>query len=209
VRDAAEAGTTMQQASAVVALVSALVTVVVTSLGVLERRRAFKAQQAELIRQATRWSDEFAAERSRQEVQLRKEFLLEQYRYRLTSYAAVMKTLGAVSDVTIGSDKKSSYEALRQKSDLLKATADALYEHLYGAPGLLMTMPTRNYLHAARKECLAFLEGTPGDSAGDRLIDAFFYARRYLRADLELTDDRTPESLEALAKRLGDQSRAP
>jgi hypothetical protein len=69
-----------------------------------------------------------------------------------------------------------------------------------------MTMPTRNYLHGARQECLVFLEGAPDERSGDRLIDAFFYARRYLRADLELTDDRTPENLEALAKRLGDET---
>jgi hypothetical protein len=195
---------TLEQTSAALAVVSAGVAVVVTVLGVLERRRAFAAQQADLQRHAERWEAEFAAERSRQDVQLRKDFLLEQYRYRLASYRDVLRTLGAVSDVMF--DRSSNmYEALYQNKELLRATANALYDHLYGEPGLLMTMPTRNTLHSARRECLAFLEGNGDLEAGDRLVNAFFYARRYLRADLELTDDRTAENLEKLARRLGDE----
>jgi hypothetical protein len=101
---------TLQQASAAVALVSAIVASAVTILGVRERRRAFDAQQKEFEAKEKRWEDEFAAERGRQEVQLRKEFLLEQYRYRLASYPAVMKTLGAVSDVTLRSGETTRYE---------------------------------------------------------------------------------------------------
>jgi hypothetical protein len=98
---------TLAQGSAVIALVSAVVAVVVTTLGIFERRRAFQAQQAELNRQAERWNAEFLAERNRQEVPLRGEFLLEQYRYRVPAYRDVFKTLGAVPDVMLesGPDK--------------------------------------------------------------------------------------------------------
>jgi len=194
---------TLEQASAAVALVSAVAAIAVTVFGVFERKRAFAAQQDDLERQAVHWAVEFAAERRRQEVLLRTEFHLEQYRHRLASYTEVIRTLGAVSDVNFESDVHK-YETLLQNKELLQATAAALYDHLYGAPGLLMTMNTRNYLHGARRQCLDFLNGG-GDllQSGDRLVNAFYHARRYLRADLELMDDRTPENLETLATRLG------
>jgi hypothetical protein len=185
---------TLAQGSAVVALVSAVVAVVVTILGVFERRHAFQAQ-------AERWNAEFLAERNRQEVLLRKEFLLEQYRYRLAAYRDVLKTLGAVPDVRVesGPDK---YKVLHGEKELLRSTAEALRGHLYGEPGLLMTMPTRNSLHSAWRECLLFLKGDGDELSGDVLVDVFFHARRYLRADLDLLDDRTPENLESLVKKL-------
>jgi hypothetical protein len=134
---------------------------------------------------------------------VRKEFHLEQYRYRLASYPAVMQTLGAVSDVGFKSGKNDTWY---QSKEVLQATPDSLYDHLYGAAGLLMTMPTRNHLHAARQECLAFFERASDERPGAPLVKAFFDARRYLRADLELIDHRTPENLEALVKRLGDET---
>ena len=213
---------TLQQLSAAVAVVSAAVAVVVAVLGVLERRRAFSAQQSELKRQSEQWREEFAAkrdelqsqterwkeeiraERRSQETLLRKDFLLELYRHRLASYSGVLRTLGAVSDVEWDADP-NRYEALHQNKELLRSTAAALNGHLYGEPGLLMTMPTRNYLHSARYQCLAFLEGGGDLRAGDRLVTAFFHARRYLRADLELIDDRTPENLDKLVQGMGDE----
>lgn len=192
---------TLAQGSAVVALVSAAAAVVVTIFGVFERRRAFLAQQAELDRQAGRWNAEFLAERNRQEVLLRKEFLLEQYRYRLAAYREVLKTLGGVPDVMFESGP-GKYKALHGDRELLSSTAEALRGHLYGEPGLLMTMPTRNSLHSAWRECLLFLNGDGDDMSGDLLADVFFHARRYLRADLDLLDNRTPENLESLIKKL-------
>ena len=47
-----------------------------------------------------------------------------------------------------------------------------------------MTMRTRNFLHDARRECLAVLRGDGDSRAGDGLVSAFYDARRYLRADL-------------------------
>jgi len=180
---------TLAQGSAVVAIVSAAVAVVVTILGVFERRRAFRAQQAELDRQAQRWHAEF-----------RKDFWLEQYRYRLAAYGEVLKTLGAVPDVMFesGPDK---YKALHGKKELLRSTAEALRGHLYGEPGLLMTGPTRNSLHSAWRECLLFLRGDGDELSGDLLVDVFFHARRYLRADLYLVH-RATGRLENLMKEL-------
>jgi len=174
--------------------VSAVVAVVVTILGIFERRRAFIAQQAELDRQAKHW-------RAEQEVLLRKDFLLEQYRYRLAAYREVFRTLGAVSDVTLDSGP-DRYKALHQQKELLRSTADALRGHLYGEPGLLMAMPTRNSLHSAWRQSLLFLKGDGDELSGDVLIELFFRARRDLRADLELIDNRTPENLKSLAKKL-------
>jgi hypothetical protein len=181
---------TLAQGSAVVAIVSAVVAAAVAILGVFERGRAFRAQQAELKQQADHWHAEF-----------RKDFWLEQYRYRLAAYPEVFKTLGAVPDVTSesGPDK---YKALYGRKAMLRETAEALRGHLYGQPGLLMEMPTRNSLHAAWRQCLLFANGDGDEQAGDLLVDLFFHARRYLRADLDLVDNRTAEKVESRVKKL-------
>jgi hypothetical protein len=66
----------------------------------------------------------------------------------------------------------------------LKETANELLKHLYGEAGLVMSMETRNLLHGARTACLQF---RPGYSE-ELLIDRFFYARRQLRLDIQITD---------------------
>jgi hypothetical protein len=139
-----------------------------------------------------------------EEVRLRKDFLLEQYRYRPTAYRDVLTTLGSVSDVDYQRD--SGWQTkLIQNRDVLRETADSLYKQLYGEAGLLMTMRTRNYIHQARWASLAFLNSDAQPEDFKRLINAFFYARRYLRADLELMDERTPDNVEELAKRLASE----
>jgi hypothetical protein len=70
-----------------------------------------------------------------------------------------------------GPDK---YKALQANNELLRSTAEALRGHLYGEPGLLMTMPTRNPLHSAWRECLLFLNGDGDEMSGDLLVDDFF-----------------------------------
>jgi hypothetical protein len=70
-----------ERVSSLIALISAVVAVVVTVYGIYERRR------------------EVDAERRQQQVTVKKDFLLEQYRYRIDSYADVLKALGTVSDV--------------------------------------------------------------------------------------------------------------
>ena len=169
-------------AAAVVALISACVSVVVTGYGILERRRAFNAEQRERDRQARQWKKEIDAERTRQEVLLRKEFLLEQYRYRIESYADVLKTLGAVPDV--GLSAFDPYGPFRDDPQVLAKTASDLGEHLYGRAGLLMTMHTRNVLHNARQTCLAFLSSNGGSTEGDRLVSAFFSSATCLAGGL-------------------------
>jgi hypothetical protein len=242
----------LERVSAIIALVSAAVAVIVTLYGIYERRQAFKdertwreksftteqewrtrtfeteqewrrttfdterqerqstfeAQQAELNRQADRWRREFEAERVSQQVLLRKDFLLEQYQYRLASYGAVLKTLGAVSDV-VDSRDSDPFRALLENPDRLSTTATALFDHLYGEAGLLMTMRTRNVLHRARQACASFLASDGSQKDGKELVDAFFRARRYIRADLELLDDRSPENLQKQVERLAAEAPQP
>lgn len=188
---------------AVVSVVSAVVAAAATIYGMVDRRRTFASQQAELKRQAERWQREFASDLRRQEVQLRTQFYLEQYRFRLSSYSRVFRTLGAVVSVEI--DRESNRLEVLPPSEELQSTADALYEHLYGEPGLLMTPTTRERLHGARVTCLLFLQGQRTE---DDLVDAFYNARRYLRADLEMIDDRSPENLRSLTKRMAAEDKA-
>lgn len=196
---------TSEQISVTVAVVSAVVATVATVLGIVERRRTFLAQQAELKRQAEHWQREFASEGRRQEVALRTQFHLEQYRHRLSHYSAVMRTLGAVISVGV-ENETDRHEVLPQSKELLQSTADALYEHLYSEAGLLMTQETRRRLHTARLACLRSLQENGSKDAANDLVDAFFVARRYLRADLELVDDRSPENLENLSNRLLEEA---
>ncbi len=192
----------------VVASVAAVVSVVSTFYGVTDRYRASKREQQALDLQretlnndVSRWKTELGAARGGQLVLLQKDFHLEQYRYRVAAYGDVLNTLGAVSDVSIP-DGPDPYRVLHQNRSNLERTAEALYNHLYGRAGLLMTMRTRNYLHTARRECLSFLASDGDKIHGDKLVNAFFDARRYLRADLELLDDRSPQTLEKIAEQL-------
>jgi len=77
------------------------------------------------------------------------------------------------------------------------------WDHLYGHAGLLMTMTTRNYLHTARRACLELLASDGHEVDGVKLVDTFFHARRYPRADLELVDERSPQRLDKLINQLG------
>ncbi|MCA1687545.1 MAG: hypothetical protein LC714_02870 [Actinobacteria bacterium] len=199
---------TLNQASAIVAIGSALVAVLVTLYGLLERKRTFESQQRTLKEDAERWRATFEAERRSQEVILKKEFLFEQYRFRLAAYGDVMRTLGAVSDVDFRRDP-ASFMTAADTPELLLSTAAGLYDHLYSQPGLLMTMETRSVFHHAREQCIAFLAGNKTIKDAEDLTDAFFYARRYLRADLELLDDRDPESLQKLVKELVTTTSSP
>jgi hypothetical protein len=85
---------------------------------------------------------------------------------------------------------------------LLKSTANALYDQLYGHAGT-HDDATRNYLHTARRACLKLLASDGHEVDGVKLVDTFFYARRYLRADLELVDERSPQRLDKLVNQLG------
>ena len=67
---------------------------------------------------------------------------------------------------------------------------------------LTWTRAPLTHLHSAWRECLLFLKGDGDELSGDLLVDVFFHARRYLRADLDLLDNRTPENLESLVKKL-------
>jgi hypothetical protein len=200
----------------VIAVVAAAVSVMTALYGIYDRRKQFAAQQKKFEAEQKQWTQKFEAESSRwtekfdadirlRKVLLEKDFHLEQYRYRAAEYADVFRTLGALSDVLFPDRSDSSFRALHQNRELLNSTADALYDHLYDKAGLLMTMTTRNYVHTARRTCLDFLASDGDKNHGLKLINAFFSARRYLRADLELIDDRSPQSLEKLVNELGTE----
>lgn len=183
-------------AAAIIAAVSAAVSVVVVLSGIWERHRAFEAQKEALKEEAARWRADF-----------QKDFQLELYRNRLASYAGVLKTLGAVPDVALPG-RRDLYRTLDENRELLTSTAEALYDHLYGEPGLLMTMQTRNVLHSARRQIYSFLDSDGSEKHGRDLVSAFFDARRYLRADLELLDDRSSRRLRDLVDELAAETPA-
>ena len=189
-----------------------------TLYGVYDRWQASNRQQEQFEEQRNRWTKQFEEERKRwteefeagrrdQQVLVKRDFHLEQYRYRVAAYADVLKTLGAVSDVTYVQEGPEKYRALHENRELLQSAADELYQHLYGKAGLLMTMTTRNVLHGARRACLAFAASDGDKKDGDNLVNAFYYARRYLRADLELSDDRSPERLKDLVDQIAAEDR--
>jgi hypothetical protein len=191
-----------------VALISALVAVAAAYFGYRQKNEAlaqqvkeFEGQQDQRKVEGQQWIAQYLAEQDRQVVGLEKDFRLEQYRYRLSSYSEVLQALGAVS--FIGGDSLDDLaDDLDRRRDELRSTADALFGHLYGRAGLLMTIATRNVVHTARHECLKFLaQNDPRPDIAD-LVDAFYDARRYLRADLELLDDRSPETVKDLAEQL-------
>ena len=183
----------------VVSVVSAVVAVLAAVFGYVQRDRAMQEQRRQ-------FEAEFAAERQRQVVQLRKDFLLEQYRYRLTCYAEVLQSLGAVSYIE-GQSLQDLARDLAGRKDELRSVSEQLSGHLYGKAGLLMSMKTRGMVHWARVVCLQFLASRDSDPDISDLVDAFYDARRYLRADLELLDDRSEERLNDLADQLGPAPR--
>jgi hypothetical protein len=103
---------------------------------------------------------------------------------RFESYAAVMKTLGAVRDVP--DPEGHHYEGLRQDRSSLLTVADELIGHLYGAPGLYMRYETRTQLLRAYLACHRFQKPK---AEVDELVYQFWEARRLLREDLQISDE--------------------
>jgi hypothetical protein len=104
---------------------------------------------------------------------------------RFESYPAVMRTLGGVRDVQ--DPAGHHYRDLERNRSSLLTAADELLGHLYGAPGLFMQYETRNQLLAAWFACHRFQQG---DATLDDLRIAFFRARRRLREDLQIADEK-------------------
>jgi hypothetical protein len=120
-----------------------------------------KQRASDLQDQRERWEAEF--ENARREwvgqhrIALRTEFLHELVRQRYRVYPAVLRTLGAVRDIP--DPAREHYESLRADPEQLLETADELLHHLYGEPGLVMTMDTRNQLLSALYTCNSFRQG--------------------------------------------------
>jgi hypothetical protein len=166
----------------------------------------FNAKRAELESGEKRWLEEFNAKRAElesEEARWTAEFNFKQSQTRLDSYAEVFKVLGVVSDVAVSADRAKARATLYDDRKLQDA-ADDLLDHLYGRAGLLMSMPVRNELLYAWAMCKSYLDGDGSDASLQRLVDAFFSARRFLRADLDLIDNRAPNDL---AEQLGTLDR--
>jgi hypothetical protein len=138
-----------------------------------------------------------------EEVRLRKEFLIEGYRHCLTAYSPVLRTLGTVSDLDLRGDRQANDVVA---PDRLQRAADELHDQLYGEAGLLMTMESRNWIHVARQEAMSYQRSQRTADDRDKLGDAFFYARRAIRRDLDLKDDQEPTTVESLTARLSDRT---
>jgi hypothetical protein len=104
---------------------------------------------------------------------------------RVEAYPALLRTLAAVRDIP---DDRDHLAAVRGHPERLLQTADELFDHLYGEAGLVMSMSTRNCLHAARMACLRFQTG--GVSL-EFLVARFFDARRELRQDIQIGDSKS------------------
>jgi hypothetical protein len=160
-----------------------------------------KQRASDLQDQRQRWEAEF--ENARREwigqhrTALRTEFLHELVRQRYRVYPAVLSTLGAVRDVPDPAGEH--YESLRSDPKQLSQTAEQLLRHLYGEPGLVMTMDTRNQLLSAWYTCHLF---QTGDASIDRLVREFFQSRRRLRDDLQIDDSGSPITMKDIEKGL-------
>lgn len=96
-------------------------------------------------------------------------------------YQEVFIVLGAVPD----------FISVELSKEQLRETADKILKHLYGPAGLVMQMETRNALIYAWKVCKGFQKDEYNE---DQLKDAFYFAGRYIRTDLQLDDIAEIES---------------
>jgi hypothetical protein len=122
-------------------------------------------------------------ERRTQLASMKAEFFKEVLDRRLDTYADVLRTLGAVRDVA--GPHSEHHAALKKAPEKLLPIADELIIHLYGPPGLVMSMETRNQIFKAWEACQLF---NANPELISNLTSEFFQARRELRSDLE-TDD--------------------
>lgn len=195
--------------TAVAGLITALFGVAFTAL----RFRLEQRQRAsDLQDQRERWKAEFESTRQRWEAEfestrrewigehrtaLRSEFLHELVRQRYRVYPSVLRTLGAVRDIP--DPAREHFKSLRSDPKQLLQTADEILHHLYGEPGLVMTMDTRNQLLSAWYTCHLF---QTGDATIERLVREFFQSRRRLRDDLQIDDSGSPITIKDIEKGL-------
>jgi hypothetical protein len=190
-------------AATIAAAVAALLTAV---SGIIFTTIKFRDERAERERQLTKqeegWRTEFGAQRqewsAQQRAALRTQFLSEVVNRRLDTFADVLVTLGAVRDIS--DPKREHYTALESDRERLQPIADQLIAHLYGPPGLVMSMRTRNQLLSTLYTCQRFIQSTA--TIEDR-VSEFFKARRELRADVQIDDSVAPITVSAIEKSLG------
>jgi hypothetical protein len=160
-----------------------------------EERERWKSQ-FEVERQ--RWRTQFEEDRERGISEWRVQFLRELVANRQAAYPVVFASLGAVIDI----GDPDSQRQMDESPERLLAVASEILGHLYGEAGLLMSMSTRNWLHRVRIESLKWHAGH-GDYT--KLVNAFFYARRHMRQDIQIADFTT---LETALSEISDERRA-
>ena len=164
--------------------VTALATAIVALIGAIFAIFTWHTERAQ-------WQTRFETERAQWQKTFEKsvtdwqvQFLHDLVTRRVETYPAILRTLAAVRDVP----DKDHLGAVRDHPERLLETADQLLAHLYGEAGLVMSMETKNRLHAVRTACLNFQTGAV--SLND-LVKRFFYARRELRRDIQIADSKS------------------
>jgi hypothetical protein len=142
--------------------------------------------ESDLQEERVRWNHQLEDERDRWGIEHRAElkagFLRSLVDERLRLYPPVFKLLGSVGDT----DPRGRHHVdLEQNPGRLVEVADSLLGHIYGDAGLVMSMDTRDVLLAVSEQGYLFQSN---DTSIDRVVDWFYWARRRLRADLQLED---------------------
>lgn len=174
--------------TAIAGLITALFGVAFTAI---RFRVEQKQRESDLRDQQKRWQTEFDNARKQwlgeHVTALKSEFLHELVKQRYQVYPSVLRTLGTVRDIP--DPTRDHYESLKSDPRQLLQTANDILHHLYGEPGLVMSMSTRNHLLSTWYACHLF---QTGDVTIERLVKEFYQSRRRLREDLQIDDSGSP-----------------
>jgi hypothetical protein len=158
------------------------------------KQRQWQTEQETKQRQ---WQEQLNTKLAELEAQFLYGRVAQRYKY----YPAVFEVLGRVRDVP--DPKQEHYNELVDNKEILQNAAAELLTHLYGDAGLVMRMSTRNAVLRAWLACKLFQAGDKNVQLR-QLIGYFFFARRWLRADLQIEDDQGVESeLDEIRERFG------
>jgi len=165
----------------ITALVTATVALLSSAFAILKWNDERATRERTMKAQRDQWEKTFEDERQKGVSEWQIQFLHDLVQRRITLYAGVLKTLGAVRDV----GEEDHRRTVQEHPERLMKTADELLDHLYGESGLVMSMSTRDQLHRTRLACVRFQSGA---QSIDDLMSSFFYARRQLRRDIQIAD---------------------
>lgn len=164
------------------ALAASLAALFTAAFSVIKWRDEARARNAALADQRDQWTQTFKDQRERGAGEWQVTFLRELVTRRLGVYPSLLKTLSAVRYYSDG-----SLELARE--DLRNAERELL-AHLYGEAGLVMSARTREEVHGARSACREYIR-QESDESLNKLINAFYDARHWLRADIQIGDAKS------------------